>query len=94
MLYPSIQSAYDWIECTLALAFKCCGEELRQFNERSIACIEIERSASNSEHPAVKATLAQLPSEAWRQIVAPFALLNRTPPPATGHLSLSETQSG
>jgi hypothetical protein len=68
MLYPSIQSADDWIEWALALAFNRCGEELRQSNERSIPCIEIERSASNSEHPAVKAMLARLPSEAWRQM--------------------------
>jgi hypothetical protein len=51
-----------------ALGSKCCGEELRQSNERSIARIEIERSASNSEHPAVKAMLARLPSETWRQV--------------------------
>lgn len=68
MLYPSIQSADDWIEWTLAFAFECCCEELGQSNERSIAFIEIERSASNSEHQAVKAMLARLPSEAWRQM--------------------------
>jgi hypothetical protein len=51
MLYSSIQGVDDWIEWTFAFAYKCCGEELRQSNERSIPCIEIERSASNSEHP-------------------------------------------
>jgi hypothetical protein len=65
VLYPSIQSADDCIEWA---AFKCFGEELRQFSKCSIAYIEIERSASNSEHPAVKAMLAQLPSEARRQM--------------------------
>jgi hypothetical protein len=59
LLYPIIQGADDWIKWTLAFAFKCCGEELRQPNERSIACIEIERSASNSEHPTVKTMLAR-----------------------------------
>jgi hypothetical protein len=64
MLDPGIQSADDWIEW--ALIFNCSGEELRQSSERGIPCLEIERSASNSEHPAVKAVLPRLPSEAWR----------------------------
>jgi hypothetical protein len=68
MLDPGIQSADDWIEWTLALIFNCCGQELRQSNERSIRYIGIKRTASNPEHPAVKAVLARLPSEAWRQM--------------------------
>jgi hypothetical protein len=68
LLDPGIQGADDRIERIFAHAPTSCVEELGQSDERRICHIEIERSVSNSEHPAVKAVLARLPSEAWRQM--------------------------
>src|ERR1700733_4228049 len=68
MLDPGIQSADDRIERTCAHAIKPGVEELGQSGERDRTRIEIERSASNSEHPAVKGVLARLPSEPWWQM--------------------------
>src|ERR1700733_3004269 len=67
-LDPGIQSANDRIEWIFALALRSCVEELRRCGERRIGHIEIERPVSNAEHPAVKAALARLSSEAWRQM--------------------------
>ncbi len=68
MLDPGIQSPDDRIGRIFARTLKSGVEGLRQSGERRICQIEIERSVSNSEHPAVKAVLARLPSEAWRQM--------------------------
>jgi hypothetical protein len=68
MLDPGIQGADDRVEWIFAHALTFCVEELRQSGERRICHFEIERSVSDSEHPAVKAVLARLPSEPWRQM--------------------------
>src|SRR6202167_2354488 len=68
MLDPGIQSADARIQCIFVRALKSRVEELGQSGERRICHIEIKRSVSNSEHPAVKAVLARLPSEPWRQM--------------------------
>ncbi len=68
MLDPGIQSADDRIEWILARALQSGVEEFGQSDERRICRIESERSVPNSEHPAVKAVPARLPSEARRQV--------------------------
>src|ERR1700733_10304386 len=68
ILDPGIQRANDRIERIFAHALTSCVEELGQSNERRIVGIEIERPVSNAEHPTMKAVLARLPSEAWRQM--------------------------
>ncbi len=68
MLDPGIQSADDRIEWILARALQSGVEGLGQSGERRICRIESERSVPNSEHPAVKAVPARLPSEARRQM--------------------------
>src|ERR1700679_4355267 len=65
---PGIQSANARMQCIFSHALKSRVEELGQPDERRICHIEIERSVSNSEHPAVKAVLARLPSKPWRQM--------------------------
>jgi hypothetical protein len=68
LLDPGIQRGDDRIERTLAFVVNGCSQKPGQSSERCIRRIGIERPASNPEHPAVKAALARLPSEAWRQM--------------------------